>query len=105
MNWLKRYFKLEELGTTPGREAMAGIVADATQRKGIDAQDFPIMPQPGEGDDTLPIPAAEFKEMIAMVAFAAARDDSRPVLTGVSISFQDGLLTMAAADGFSARLL
>lgn len=68
--------------------------------KGIDAVDFPIMPQPGEGDDTLPIPAADFKEMIHLVAFAAARDDSRPVLTGVSISFADGLLTMAAADGF-----
>jgi DNA polymerase III subunit beta len=68
--------------------------------KGIDAADFPIMPQPGEGDDTLPIPASDLKEMIHMVAFAAARDDSRPVLTGVSISFADGLLTMAAADGF-----
>jgi len=68
--------------------------------KGIDAQDFPIMPQPGEGDDTLPIPANDLREMISMVAFAAARDDSRPVLTGVSISFADGLLTMAAADGF-----
>lgn len=68
--------------------------------KGIDAQDFPIMPQPGEGDESLPIPADALREMIALVAFAAARDDSRPVLTGVSINFQDGLLTMAAADGF-----
>jgi DNA polymerase-3 subunit beta len=68
--------------------------------KGIDSQEFPIMPQPTDEDDTIPIPADEFREMIAMVAFAAARDDSRPVLTGVSISFQDGILTMAAADGF-----
>jgi DNA polymerase-3 subunit beta len=58
------------------------------------------MPQPTDEDDTIPIPADEFREMIAMVAFAAARDDSRPILTGVSISFQDGILTMAAADGF-----
>ncbi len=68
--------------------------------KGIDSQEFPIMPQPTDEDDTIPIPADEFREMISMVAFAAARDDSRPVLTGVSISFQDGILTMAAADGF-----
>ncbi len=68
--------------------------------KGIDAQDFPIMPEPGEEDDSIPIPADQFREMISMVAFAAARDDSRPVLTGVSIAYQDGILTMAAADGF-----
>ncbi len=68
--------------------------------KGIDAADFPIMPQPQEDDSRIGIPADELHEMIAMVAFAAARDDSRPVLTGVSITFQDGILTMAAADGF-----
>jgi DNA polymerase-3 subunit beta len=68
--------------------------------KGIDAQDFPIMPEPSEEDDSIPIPAGQFREMISMVAFAAARDDSRPVLTGVSIAYQDGTLTMAAADGF-----
>jgi DNA polymerase-3 subunit beta len=68
--------------------------------RGIDAQEFPIMPEPGEDDDSLTIPAGELRDMIGMVAFAAARDDSRPVLTGVSLSYQDGLLTMAAADGF-----
>lgn len=68
--------------------------------KGIDAQEFPVIPSPGPDDDVLPIPADVFKEAISMVAFAAARDDSRPILTGVSITFQDGLLTLAAADGF-----
>ena len=68
--------------------------------KGIDAYDFPPIPEPTEQDDVLSIPAEEFKEAVAMVAFAAARDDSRPILTGVSVSYADGLLTLAAADGF-----
>lgn len=68
--------------------------------KGIDAYDFPPIPEASDQDDVLAIPAEEFKEAIAMVAFAAARDDSRPILTGVLISYEEGLLTMAAADGF-----
>lgn len=68
--------------------------------KGIDAQEFPIMPEPEVEDERLPIPVDVLRETIGMVAIAAARDDSRPILTGVSITFQDGLLTMAAADGF-----
>lgn len=68
--------------------------------KGIDAYEFPPIPEPTDEDDVLPIPADIFKEAIGMVAFAAARDDSRPILTGVSLNYQDGLLTMAAADGF-----
>jgi len=68
--------------------------------KGIDAYEFPPIPEPTAEDDVLPIPAAEFVETIDMVALAAARDDSRPILTGVSLNFADGLLTLAAADGF-----
>ena len=68
--------------------------------RGIDAYEFPPIPEPGPEDDILEIPADVLKEAIALVAFAAARDDSRPILTGVSLSFQDGLLTLAAADGF-----
>ncbi|MBN1122569.1 MAG: DNA polymerase III subunit beta [Anaerolineae bacterium] len=68
--------------------------------KGIDAYEFPPIPEPGEEDERLPIPADLLKETINMVAFAAARDDSRPILTGVSVSYENGLLTMAAADGF-----
>lgn len=68
--------------------------------KGIDAYEFPPIPEPTEDDFVLAIPAAEFKEAINMVAFAAARDDSRPILTGVSVSLNEDVLTLAAADGF-----
>jgi DNA polymerase-3 subunit beta len=37
---------------------------------------------------------------IEQVAFAAATDESRPILTGVLAKFEDTQLTLAAADGF-----
>lgn len=68
--------------------------------KVIPADEFPIIPEPGEDDDTLAIPAADLRHMIRQVAFAAASEDTRPILTGVLVQYQDGVLTMAAADGF-----
>jgi DNA polymerase-3 subunit beta len=38
--------------------------------------------------------------MIDQVVFAAATDESRPILTGVLVQFNEDRLTMAAADGF-----
>jgi DNA polymerase-3 subunit beta len=40
------------------------------------------------------------REMISQVEFAAANDDSRPVLAGVLVRLEDDRITMAAADGF-----
>lgn len=42
--------------------------------------------------------------MITQVAFSAARDESRPVLTGVNLRLDETKLTMAAADGFRLSL-
>jgi len=68
--------------------------------KGLDATDFPMQPEPHDDDMVIQIPADEFSHTIRMVALAAATDDSRPVLTGVLMSYLDGYLTLAAADGF-----
>lgn len=84
------------------RTSSLNLVCGATTAKikGIDAQEFPIMPEPSDDDDWLPIPADVLREAIAKVIIASARDDSRPILTGVLLGFEDGLLTLAAADGF-----
>jgi DNA polymerase III subunit beta len=66
---------------------------------GIDAEEFPAIPTI-DGGTTLKISAPTFKEAISQVVFAAAPDDSRPVLAGVLVTVQEGHLTMAAADGF-----
>jgi DNA polymerase-3 subunit beta len=67
--------------------------------KGIDAQEFPLVPNP-DGTDRVKIGAGGFKRMIQQVAFAAATDDTRPTLTGVSMNFDGRTLKMAATDAF-----
>lgn len=67
--------------------------------KGIDAQEFPPMPEPDKATG-VEMPAGDLKEMIQQVVFAASRDDARPVLTGVLITVEGKTITMVAADGF-----
>jgi len=67
--------------------------------KGIDAQEFPIVAVP-EGEGGIPIEASVLRTAIEQVAFAAATDESRPILTGVLAKFEESQLTLAAADGF-----
>jgi len=66
--------------------------------KGIDAAEFPLVPQGGEGD--IVIPGKILKEMIAQTVFAAAKEDNRPILTGVQTVLDGNVMTMAAADGY-----
>ena len=63
------------------------------------ADEFPPIP-PVEDGDTIQIEADALRHSINQVAFAAATDDSRPVLTGVHFALRDGSLRLAAADGF-----
>jgi len=69
------------------------------QLKGIDASDFPIIPT-AEQDGAILVAPDTLREMIAQVTFAAATDETRPILTGVLTEFEGANLTMAAADGF-----
>ena len=67
--------------------------------KGIDAQEFPLILVPEE-DMRVQIDPDVLRQMIDRVAFAAASDESRPVLTGVLADFSADGLTLAAADGY-----
>jgi DNA polymerase III subunit beta len=67
--------------------------------KGIDATEFPIIPSIGEGKK-ISLEPETLREMIEQVSFAAATDESRPVLTGVVAKFEKDRVTFAAADGF-----
>jgi DNA polymerase III subunit beta len=66
---------------------------------GIDAADFPPIPQITDGIATT-IEAASLREGITQVAFAAATEESRPVLTGINTEFDGDQLNLVAADGF-----
>jgi DNA polymerase-3 subunit beta len=70
--------------------------------KGIDASEFPDVPTADslDGQNHLHLEPEIFRRMIDQVVFAAATDESRPILTGVLAKFHQGGLTMAAADGF-----
>jgi DNA polymerase-3 subunit beta len=70
--------------------------------KGIAASEFPDVPTAANinGASRLHLEADTFKRMIDQVVFAAATDESRPILTGVLAKFHQGGLTLAAADGF-----
>jgi DNA polymerase-3 subunit beta len=68
--------------------------------KGIDAQEFPIVAMPNEDARGIPIEPDVLRTAIEQVAFAAATDESRPILTGVLAQFENETLTLAAADGF-----
>jgi len=66
---------------------------------GIDAKDFPPIPKVDEGITTK-IEVEALRQGTSQVVFAAATEESRPVLTGVDAQFNGDLLTLAAADGF-----
>ena len=66
---------------------------------GTDPEEFPPTPTVEDGFE-VNIGTDLLKQAIDGVAFAAATEDSRPVLTGVQIEIKDGGLVLAAADGF-----
>jgi len=66
---------------------------------GVDAKDFPPIPTVDGGIATK-VEVEALRQGINQVAFAAASEESRPVLTGVDAQFDKDLVTLAAADGF-----
>ncbi len=70
-----------------------------THINGASSDDFPPIPQVDSGLATNIDPSV-LRSGIGLVAFSAASDESRPVLTGVELKLEESSLVMAAADGF-----
>ena len=66
--------------------------------KGIGAGEFPPIPESAEPD--VVIPAKLMRDMINQTVFAAAKEDNRPILTGLYTHFEGNIMTIAAADGY-----
>ena len=66
---------------------------------GTDPSEFPPIPTVEDAVVAKAEPAT-LRAAIGRVAFAAATEESRPVLTGVEMKLREGRFTMAAADGF-----
>ncbi|WP_376792601.1 DNA polymerase III subunit beta [Thermoflexus sp.] len=77
-----------------------------TAMKGLDPEEYPILPDI-EGDG-FALDPEDFRLAIDQVTFAAAKDETRPILTGVLIRREERptgeapspSLTLAAADGY-----
>lgn len=67
---------------------------------GLPADDFPTIARIGDQPPTAVTKVDVLREAISQVVFAAATDDSRPVLAGTYVEFRKQELTLAAADGF-----
>ena len=72
--------------------------ATVSNVKGIDAAEFPVIPAGGDADIT--ISGKTLKDMINQTVFAAAKEDNRPILTGVLMQLDGNVMTMASADGY-----
>jgi DNA polymerase-3 subunit beta len=66
--------------------------------KGIAATEYPPIKQSDEPG--IVVSGKVLKSMILQTAFAAAKEDNRPILTGVYVSVEKDVLTLAAADGY-----
>jgi len=74
----------------------------STKIKGMPSDEYPVIPQNGEGQGFL-IAAEDFRKGLNQVNLAAARNDIRPELSGILFSFnQDNnkLLIIAATDSY-----
>ena len=67
--------------------------------KGIDADEFPVVAAIGEAPATS-VDARMLREALSQVVFAAATDESRPILTGVLTRLSADGMTLAAADNY-----
>ncbi len=92
-----------ELAVEPSRSVLSVKSGrDQAGINGIDADDFPVIPSLGDETDgfSASVDPQLLREMINHVEFAAATDDSRPVLAGVLTRFEERKLTLATCDGF-----
>src|SRR5918992_2351804 len=85
-----------ELALQPrGRQVKIQCGRNQATIGGMDADDFPPIPTV-EGDATIRLEPSVLRKALTQVVFAAATDDSRPVLTGVHTKVENDEVTLAA---------
>ena len=67
--------------------------------KGIEASEFPLIPEIKK-ESVVEIKSGELKEIINRVVFAAAADETRPVLTGILLKIKDSIIKLVATDSY-----
>lgn len=70
---------------------------------GFNSDEYPKLPQIDEAY-YIKIPSTELIDIIKQTTFAVSKSESRPVLTGVNMSFKDNHLSFAATDSHRLAL-
>ncbi|MEH7014199.1 DNA polymerase III subunit beta [Neobacillus niacini] len=70
---------------------------------GFNSEEYPSLPQIDEAK-YIKIPSFELIEIIKQTAFAVSKSESRPVLTGVNMSFKENHLSCVATDSHRLAL-
>jgi DNA polymerase-3 subunit beta len=81
------------------RQVSLSCARNAASIGGMDPEEVPPIPAV-EGAGAIEIEPERLREALEHVVFAAATDDSRPVLTGVDFAIGPSGIRLAAADGF-----
>ncbi|MBI2414747.1 DNA polymerase III subunit beta [candidate division WWE3 bacterium] len=84
------------------KENILHISTEKTKSKfnGVDASNYPALPEIKDQTLAIEVDPKEFAHAVMSVAFSAASDETRPVLTGVLVHLEGGVLTLATADGY-----
>ena len=89
---------------SPGAFLQLQCEGESAKLACINAAAFPPMPIVPNGI-VATLEPQDFRTAIKKVAFAAAREESRPILNGVFFNIQNDHYTFAAADGFRLSVL
>lgn len=91
----------EEKITLKAEDGILTLETNSTKAKinGASADEFPLIPEVS-GKKIITTPSAPLREKLTKVTFAAATNESRPVLTGVFFSSTPEGLKLAATDSF-----
>ena len=95
-----------ELSIQEGKEILHVECGKAeADLRGIDAKEFPLLPPVlTDGVKVGQFSPSDLSDRLKQVAFAAATDESRPILTGVFVEAKGGTLSFVTADGFRLAL-
>ena len=71
---------------------------------GFPAEEFPLFPQKGEGED-LVLPGFLLKNMLRKTLLTVSTDQSKPSFTGVNFLIKDNVLQLTSSDTFRLSLM
>ncbi len=102
----KRFFQLTkeltapslEIQSTDGETSEVSAGSSHFKFRGMHSRDFPSLPDLNEATSVV-VNQKDLKEMIFRTAFAASREDSRYVLTGILLKIENKRALFVGADG------